>query len=56
VDLPAIGCYAWVAAESLVARAVRRLLVEERGVDKHWVKAAGYWRRGVVGAHDRIED
>jgi NADPH-dependent ferric siderophore reductase len=56
VKLPTTGCYAWVAAESLVARAVRKHLLEERGFDKHWIKAAGYWRRGVIGAHDRIED
>jgi NADPH-dependent ferric siderophore reductase len=56
IALPSSGCYAWIAAESLVARAVRKYLLEERGMDKHWIKAAGYWRRGVVGAHDRIED
>jgi NADPH-dependent ferric siderophore reductase len=56
VKLPASGCFAWIAAESLGARAVRKYLLEERGMDKHWIKAAGYWRRGVVGAHDRIED
>lgn len=56
LNLPASGCFAWVAAESLVARAVRKHLVDERGMDKHWVKAAGYWRRGEVAAHERIED
>ena len=56
IELPTSECFAWVAAESLVARALRKHLVEERGFDKGWVKAAGYWRRGAVGSHDRIED
>jgi NADPH-dependent ferric siderophore reductase len=56
LELPASECFAWIAAESLVARALRKHLVEERGFDKRWVKAAGYWRRGAVGSHDRIED
>jgi NADPH-dependent ferric siderophore reductase len=48
--------FAWAAAESHVARAVRRYLIDERGVDRHWIKAAGYWQRGAAGAHDKIED
>jgi NADPH-dependent ferric siderophore reductase len=54
--VPTTGCFAWIAAESNVARRLRQFLVEERGLEKPWVKAAGYWRRGVVGAHDRIGD
>jgi NADPH-dependent ferric siderophore reductase len=42
----------WTALESQSARAVRRYLVEERHFDKHWVKAAGYWRRDAVGVHE----
>lgn len=56
LELPTSECFAWIAAESLVARALRKHLIEERGFDKRWVKAAGYWRRGATGAHDRIED
>ncbi len=48
--------FAWAAAESDVARAIRRLLVEERGASREWVKAAGYWKRGAAAVHDRIED
>jgi NADPH-dependent ferric siderophore reductase len=51
-----IGCFAWIAVESKVARRLRQFLVDERGVEKPWVKAAGYWQRGVVGAHERIDD
>ncbi|MBB3228361.1 NADPH-dependent ferric siderophore reductase [Luteibacter sp. Sphag1AF] len=34
----------WVATESKRARALRQYLVEERGIDKDWVKATGYWK------------
>ncbi len=48
--------FAWAAAETHVARAVRKYLLEERKADTNWIKAAGYWQRGNVGAHERIED
>jgi NADPH-dependent ferric siderophore reductase len=48
--------FAWAAAESDVARAIRRFLLEERGASRQWVKAAGYWKRGAAAIHDRIED
>jgi len=50
------SCFTWVAAESHVARAIRRYLMNERGIDKRWIKAAGYWRRGAVGTHETITD
>jgi NADPH-dependent ferric siderophore reductase len=56
VDFPAGDYFAWVAAETQVARAVRQFLLTERSADKQWVKAAGYWRRGATGSHERIED
>jgi len=48
--------FIFIAAESGVARAVRRYLAEERGHPKSWMKAAGYWKRGEADAHERIED
>lgn len=48
--------FVFVAAESDVARAVRRYLIELRGHPRAWIKAAGYWKRGGAGAHERIED
>jgi NADPH-dependent ferric siderophore reductase len=56
LNWPSGPLFAWVAAESRVARAVRQYLITERSMDKHWVKAAGYWRRGAVGAHERIDE
>ena len=56
VQLPKDRCFVWVATESNAARAIRRYMIEERGWDKNWIKAAGYWQRGAVGAHDVIAD
>jgi NADPH-dependent ferric siderophore reductase len=38
--------FVWIAAEAAVARAAREYLVETRGLDKRWIKAAGYWVAG----------
>jgi NADPH-dependent ferric siderophore reductase len=56
LDFPAGHCFVWVANESRAARAIRGYLRTERGLDKKWIKAAGYWQRGAEGAHDRISD
>jgi len=56
VEFAPLRCFAWVAHESQVARTIRAYLLTERNVDKRWVKAAGYWRRGASGTHDTIAD
>jgi NADPH-dependent ferric siderophore reductase len=56
LKFPPGQCFTWVAAESRAARAIRRYLTDERGLDKHWIKAAGYWQRGAIGTHDSIQD
>ena len=56
LSFPPGDYFAWIAAETQVARAVRQYLLIERGTDKQLLKAAGYWRRGATGAHDRIEE
>lgn len=55
-EMPAGDVYAWVAAESAVAKSVRSNLVDVRGMPKEWVKAAGYWKRGAAATHDKHED
>jgi NADPH-dependent ferric siderophore reductase len=50
------GCFAWAATETQAVRAIRRYLIEGRGFDKRWVKAAGYWQRGAVGEHVVVDD
>ncbi len=56
LTLPLGDGYAWVAGESLTAKAIRRYLVAERGLPKAWVKAAGYWRSGSPGVHESHDD
>ncbi|TDD65425.1 siderophore-interacting protein [Actinomadura rubrisoli] len=40
--------YAWIAGESAAVRALRRHLVNERGLDRRAVTFTGYWRRGAT--------
>ena len=48
--------YAWAAGELQTAKLLRRHLLDERGLDKAWVKAAGYWKRGAVSIHETHND
>ena len=55
VDVPAtvVGrdlddIYAWIAGESGVVTALRRVLVKDLEVDRRQVAFMGYWRRGVA--------
>lgn len=41
------GVYAWIAGESGVVTALRRVLVKDLEVDRRQVAFMGYWRRGV---------
>ena len=40
--------YAWIAGESAVVTALRRVLVKDFGVDRKQVAFMGYWRKGVA--------
>lgn len=55
-DLAPLRRWFWVAMETQAARAVRRYLHDERGIDKPWIKAAGYWQRAKTGTHENIAD
>jgi NADPH-dependent ferric siderophore reductase len=56
LPFPTGQCFFWVAVESHSARAIRAYLRNERGIDKQWIKAAGYWQRGAVGTHDNLSE
>ncbi len=56
LSVPAGVGYTWIACESNVARALRNHLTGERGFDKQWLKAAGYWKHGAVASHERHDD
>ncbi len=50
--LPAGRGHAFVAGESAVAAALRTHLIEDRGLPRDQVRAAGYWRRGEADFDD----
>jgi NADPH-dependent ferric siderophore reductase len=56
LTLPKGDYYAWVAAESLIAKALRAQLIADHGANPKWMRAAGYWRRGAVAVHDTFND
>ncbi len=47
-DATADGFYAWIAAEAGAVKAIRHLLIRERGVPRSAVNLMGYWRLGQV--------
>lgn len=55
LPLPGGVGHAWCAAEANCAAAVRRVLVDERGLHPHAVHAAAYWKQGVQAHHERLE-
>jgi NADPH-dependent ferric siderophore reductase len=55
-QLPGGDYYAWVACESLTAKALRAQLITEHGANRKWMRAAGYWRRGAVAVHDTFKE
>ena len=56
LKLPGGDGYTWIAAEAATAKALRRLLVEERSLRKDRVKAAAYWKQGAVAVHETYDD
>lgn len=56
LSLPSGDGYVWIAGETNVAKALRRVFVEERGVPRGWVKSVGYWRYGSEGFHESHGD
>ena len=44
LQVPSGDLYAWVATETKVSRQIRRVLLDEHGLNEQFVKAAGYWR------------
>ncbi|CAI8963475.1 MULTISPECIES: siderophore-interacting protein [Pseudomonas] len=46
IQVPTGSLYTWVATESKVSRQIRRVLLDEHGLDEQFVKAVGYWKLG----------
>ncbi len=56
LQLPEGDTYAWIAAEVETARRLRRYMIEEEGLPREQVRAAGYWRLGASGEHAKLDD
>ncbi|MBO9578049.1 MAG: siderophore-interacting protein [Microbacteriaceae bacterium] len=48
LELPAGTPFAWLAGEQSAVRDLRRLLVEQHGIDKTRIEFTGYWKHGEV--------
>ncbi|MBK5356396.1 siderophore-interacting protein [Pseudomonas sp. TH41] len=44
LQVPSGNLYAWVATETKVSRQIRRVLLDEHGLNEQLVKTVGYWR------------
>jgi NADPH-dependent ferric siderophore reductase len=55
LDLPPGDGHAWVATEASQVAAIRSHLIAERGMDKRYVRASSYWKRGASGHHETID-
>jgi NADPH-dependent ferric siderophore reductase len=53
--LPTNNVFAWASAEIEVARSLRNYLMEEAGLPRSQIKAAGYWKIGEAGAHGKLD-
>ena len=56
VSFPEGEAYGFVVGEGVVVKEIRRHLLDERGFNKKWLKASGYWRRGDAAVHENFED
>jgi len=54
LNLPQGEGYAWCAGEAATMRELRKILVEEKGHDRHAIRAAAYWKRGVSDHHEDL--
>lgn len=55
LELPPGEGYAWCAGEAGEMAALRRVLVEDKGHDRHAIRAAAYWKRGAIAHHENLE-
>jgi NADPH-dependent ferric siderophore reductase len=55
LTLPAGEGYAWCAGEAATMATLRKVLVDEKGHDRHAIRAAAYWKRGAIAHHENLE-
>jgi NADPH-dependent ferric siderophore reductase len=55
-QFPAGEGFIWIAAEAKVAKVLRQEIETSRGHLRQWMKASGYWTKGVADAADKLGD
>lgn len=55
VSWPKEDTHVWIATETNVARQLRKVFIDEYGVDKNYIKAAGYWQQGKSDSHQVLD-
>lgn len=55
LSLPTGDGYAWCAGEATAMATLRRILVDDKGHDRHAIRAAAYWKQGSVAHHENLE-
>ena len=55
LELPGGEGYAWCAGEAATMATLRRILVDEKGHDRHAIRASAYWKQGAIGHHEDLE-
>ena len=53
--LPTGVGYAWCAGEAAAMATLRRILVDDKGHDRHAIRAAAYWKQGAAAHHENLE-
>lgn len=56
LDLPGGEGYSWCAGEASAMASLRRLLIEENGLDGHAMRVAAYWKRNASAHHENLVD
>jgi NADPH-dependent ferric siderophore reductase len=56
LSFPTGDTHAWCAGEARAMAALRRILVEEKGLDRHAVRAAAYWKQGAAAHHENLQE
>jgi NADPH-dependent ferric siderophore reductase len=56
LELPPGEGFAWIAAETGMARRLCRHLIDDRDLDSSAIKASACWSAGVIGRHEVIGD
>ena len=55
LQLPWGEGYAWCAGEATTTATLRSILVDDKGHNRHAIRAAAYWKQGAAAHHENLE-